>query len=179
MANEIDYRKLNPEEIELYHKIRLDCLKKFPENFGTLFEEEQKSKNFKFDKIILQKSSTDFLMGAFIDKELIGICGFIQEQRQKTRHIGELSGMYVMPEFSERNIGTGLLKATIQSAFENPILEKIILAVAAGNQIAQKLYLNNEFKEYGRLGNYFKYEGEYETQVFMVLAKDVMKTTYR
>jgi RimJ/RimL family protein N-acetyltransferase len=171
MANGIVYRKLVASEKEAYHKIRLDCLQKHPENFGTLFEEEQVLANFKFDAIIAQNNSIDFLMGAFSENKLIGICGFIQEKRQKTAHIGELNSMYVMPEFGGQHIGTGLLKSTIQRAFENPFLEQIILAVAEKNNAARNLYQKNGFEEYGRLENYFKYKGAYETQIFMVIKK--------
>ncbi len=110
-------------------------------------------------------------MGAFKENKLVGICGFMQEKRQKTKHIGELSSMYVKPENSRQNIGTELLKATMQAAFENPFLEQIILAVAEKNQHARNLYLKAGFEVYGRLANYFKDQGEYETQIFMQINK--------
>lgn len=172
MKSEIVYRKLELQEIEQYHKIRLECLDQFPKNFGGLYIEEKTSKNFKFDKIIGQEDSTDFLVGAFKDNNLIGICGFIQEKREKTKHVGEISGMYVQQKYNGQSIGSGLLKFTIDSAFENPVLEKIILAVADKNKNAHNLYLKHNFKIYGRLEKYFKYQEEYETQVFMVLMKD-------
>ena len=71
MASEIAYRKLEFKDVEQYHEIRLACLHQHPENFGTLFEEEKASGKFKFDKILAQNNSTDFLMGAFNDNELI------------------------------------------------------------------------------------------------------------
>lgn len=171
MLDKIIFRKVNPNEIELYHIIRLECLKNHPENFGTLYEEELCSSSFKFDKIIAQIDSTDFLMGAFIDKTLIGTCGFIQEKRIKTKHAGELSQMYISTEYRGYKIAAGLLQATIKTAFQNPFLEQIILAVSDRNEAAKNLYNKNNFKEYGRLNNYFKYSNEYETQVFMVLVK--------
>jgi ribosomal protein S18 acetylase RimI-like enzyme len=177
MIENIVYRKLEINEIEHYHKIRLDCLINYPQNFGTLFDEEQKSSSFKFDKIITQKSPTAFLMGAFSSERLVGICGFIQERREKTKHIGEISGMYVTKEFSGQKIGTRLLNTTILTAFENSALEQIILAVADKNQTAQNLYKKRGFVEYGRLQNYFKNNGIYETLVFMTLIRDNKKTT--
>ncbi len=171
MTNEIIYRKISASEIDLYHHIRLDCLKNYPDNFGVLYEEEVKANNFKFDKIIADKNATDFLMSAFSDADLIGTCGFIQEIRKKKNHIGVISGMYVMPAYKSKGIGKQLIQATISKAFENPEIEMITLAVAGSNTIAQNLYNKIGFKEYGRLPNYFKYKGEYETQVFMALSK--------
>jgi RimJ/RimL family protein N-acetyltransferase len=179
MTENIVYRKLEINDIDQYHKIRLDCLKNYPENFGTLYDEEQKLSNFKFDKIINQQSPTDFLMGAFSNERLVGICGFIQEKREKTKHIGEISGMYVMTELSGQKIGARLLSTTIMTAFNNSTLEQIILAVADKNQTAQNLYKKYGFVEYGRLKNYFKHNGKYETQIFMTLTRDKNKTTNR
>jgi|688.fasta_scaffold787924_1 RimJ/RimL family protein N-acetyltransferase len=179
MTENIVYRKVEENEIEQYHKIRLDCLKNYPQNFGTLYDEEKKSSSFKFDKIIAQRLTTDFLMGAFANERLVGISGFIQEKREKTKHIGEISGMYVVEEFSGQKIGAGLLSVTILTAFAISTLEQIILAVADKNKTAQNLYKKYGFVEYGRLQNYFKDNGIYETQVFMTLTRDQNKTTNR
>lgn len=179
MTEAILFKKVGVNELEQYHKIRLECLKKYPQNFGTLYEEELKSSSFKFDKVITQQSTTDFLMGAFLNEKLVGICGFIQEKREKTKHIGEISGMYVMTEHSGQKIGARLLYATILTAFKNSDLEQIILAVADQNKPAYNLYKKYGFVEYGRLQNYFKQNGKYETQVFMTLVRDENKNTNR
>jgi RimJ/RimL family protein N-acetyltransferase len=177
MKDKVAYRKVKVEELEMYHNLRLDCLKKYPENFGTLYEEEIISSSFKFDKIVSEQSKLDFLMGAYFDNKLIGICGFINEKRLKTKHIGEISGMYVATEFSGQKIGSRLLSITLKTAFDNLDLEQIILAVADKNQTAQTLYKKFGFVEYGRLENYFKNNAKYETQIFMVLTRDKNKTT--
>lgn len=172
MTEKIIYRKVKINEIEQYHEVRLDCLKNYPQNFGTIYEEEKNSSGFKFDNIITQQSPTDFLMGAFSNEKLIGICGFIQEKRAKTKHIGDISGMYVMSEYSNQKIGSMLLNVTIQTAFENSILEQITLAVAERNETAKNLYLKFGFTEYGRHKNYFKDNEEYETQILMTLTRE-------
>lgn len=116
-------------------------------------------------------------MGAFSDDLLIGICGFIQEKRQKTSHIGTISSMYVTTAFKGQKIGAGLLNATILNAFHIPNLEQITLAVAGQNETAQNLYKKYGFLEYGRLNHYFKYNGNYETQVLMTLTRQDFATT--
>ncbi|KIO78978.1 hypothetical protein TH53_00355 [Pedobacter lusitanus] len=171
-SNKIVYRKVTVSEVEQYHQIRLHCLKNSSQNFGTLYEEELGSSSFKFDRIINEKPETDFLMGAFIKEKLVGICGFIREKREKTRHTGEISSMYVMPEFMGQRIGFGLLNATIVLGFDDPVLENIILSVIDKNQAAKNLYKKFGFVEYGKLKNYFKYGGEYEDLVFMTLTRD-------
>ena len=117
-------------------------------------------------------------MGAFISEKLVGICGFIREKREKTRHIGEISSMYVMPEFMGQRIGFGLLNATIELGFDDSVLENIILSVVDKNQAAKNLYKKIGFVEYGKLKNYFKYGEEYENLVFMTLARDEKSSDY-
>jgi RimJ/RimL family protein N-acetyltransferase len=172
MAEKIELRKLTKNELELYHQIRLECLQNYPDNFGTLYEEEFETKNFKFDKIISTENSTDFLIGAFIENQLIGICGYIVEKRKKTKHIGEISGMYVKSEFSGRKVGKKLIIKVIETAFKNTELDQIILAVADRNENAKQLYNKVGFVEYGRLKSYFKTNQNYETQVFMTLTRE-------
>jgi ribosomal protein S18 acetylase RimI-like enzyme len=118
-------------------------------------------------------------MGAFSNDRLVGICGFIQEKREKTKHIGEISGMYVKTEFGGQKIGEKLLNTTVLTAFDNSILEQIILVVTDKNQVAKNLYKKYGFVEYGRLKSYFKDNGKYETQVFMTYVRDDNKTTNR
>jgi ribosomal protein S18 acetylase RimI-like enzyme len=171
MTETILYRIITLDEKEQYHQIRLGCLKNFPDFFGSTYEEAIQSASHKFDSIIAQPTAPDFLMGAFKENRLIGICGFTQEKRTKTKHIGEISSMYVMPQFSGQGIGAALLNATLERAFKNLTIEQIILAVAAKNETAKTLYKKHGFVEYGRLPNYFKYEQGYETQVFMCLTR--------
>jgi RimJ/RimL family protein N-acetyltransferase len=171
MKTLLQYRKLDPAALHLYKTIRLECLQKYPNNFGTTYEEEVETVKYKFDDIISNGHETDFLMGAFNDEVIIGICGFIQEKRLKTKHVGELSQMFVKHEYNGMGIGYHLLLATINEAFKNNDLQKIILAVAENNTAAQHVYKKCGFKQYGKLENYFKHNDMYETQLFMALDK--------
>jgi len=113
------------------------------------------------------------MIGAFLSNSLIGICGFTRMKRKKTNHIGEISQLYIKPEFSGKGIATGLMKSAIDEAFKIKGLEKIILAAVESNSAAQKLYQKFNFVEYGRLENYFKVKGKYQTQVFLSFTKSV------
>jgi ribosomal protein S18 acetylase RimI-like enzyme len=172
MNLEITYRILNLSDKEHYRQIRLECLKNYPQNFGTLYEDEINSTSLKFDKIISQNHETDFLYGAFKDGKLVGICGNIQEDRVKTKHISEISQMYVSPEFGGNGIATNLLNLTIEKVFLNNLVEKIILGVVKSNTQAIKLYEKKGFVKYGILENYYKLNNSYETMLFMALTRN-------
>jgi len=45
-------------------------------------------------------------VGSFKDGLLIGMIGFVREQRNKLRHKGNIWGMYVVPEARGEGIGT-------------------------------------------------------------------------
>ena len=172
MESEIEFRILSADDLNSYREIRLDCLQNYPDNFGTLFENEINSKSLKFDKVLREENSKSFLLGAFIEKELIGICGFTREDRLKTNHRGEINQMYVLNKLAGQGIGTKLLKLTLDKAFTDESLELIELGVVNNNDKAIKIYSNFGFVEFGHLEKYFKYENKYWAFKFMVLTKD-------
>lgn len=105
-----DFRILTSKDISKYREIRLECLKNNADQFGTLYEDEVKSKSLKFDPVLQQENSKDFLYGAFQNDNLVGICGFKRETKTKTKHRGEISHMYVKEDFAGQGIGWQLLK---------------------------------------------------------------------
>lgn len=164
-------RQLGKDDSSSYRQIRAECLQRFPDNFGSTFEEESRIKQLKFESYLLEENADNFMFGAFNEDELIGICGFLRETRNKTKHRGDIVQMYVNPMFAGQGIGNKLLTATIQKAFENGEIEQITLSVVAENASANKAYEKIGFVEYGRLPNYFKQGERYWTQRFMVLER--------
>jgi RimJ/RimL family protein N-acetyltransferase len=169
---EITYRILNAGDLTAYRQVRLECLKMYPDNFGSTYEEEAASETLFLDKILAKNQAHDFFLGAFSEKELIGICGFKQEGRLKTDHRGEIVQMYLKPSFSGKGIGTKLLITTLQKAFENSLIDQVTLGVVALNESAVSLYINIGFVQYARLENSFKENGKGWAQLLMVLTRE-------
>jgi RimJ/RimL family protein N-acetyltransferase len=167
----ITYKTLSTLHIDEYRAIRLECLKNYPQNFGSLYEDELQSKQLKFDKIIAEDNGTDFLYGAFDEEKLVGICGCIKEDRVKTKHTAEISHMYLKKEYGGKGIATELLKLSIEKIFSDVVTEQIILAVVASNLQAVKLYKAIGFEQYGFFENYYKFDNKYESLVMMILKK--------
>jgi len=103
----INYRKILPSESKLYREIRLESLKVNPERFYTKYEDEKKKEVLSFEAYIKQNLVTLFVIGAFNDKQLIGICSFAQLQKKPTH--GDLIQMFVQPQSRKNNIGLGLI----------------------------------------------------------------------
>lgn len=163
------YRKLTPSDTQAYRAIRLECLKNFPNNFSSTFEDESAKPKLAFENYIKEQGTDKFMMGAFDGEKLMGICGFFQEQQNKTRHIGSIIQMYVQASYAGRGIGLALLQATMEEAFKNPEIEQLMLGVITTNKSANRIYEKAGFKEYGIYKKQFKAGTDYADQRLMVL----------
>ena len=168
----INFRPLQFEDIECYRQVRLACLKNHPDHFGTIYEEESGTSPLKFETVLSTKNSNDFIFGAFDDKTLIGICGFVQQTRIKTSHLGEIVQMYVDPSYAGNGIGSQLLKLAVDKAFENKAIDQVLLSVVYSNEKAVSTYKKIGFVEYGKLENYFKQGERRWSQLFMTLRRN-------
>ena len=179
MSHQIAYRLLTIHDAERYHRIRLECLQNHPGHFGSTYEEELDLEAARFIKELTEVNNHSFWFGAFDADKLIGIAGFIQQKRMKTRHRGDLVQVYVDPSFTHKGIGKQLVALTIDKAFENADIEQILLSVVESNNKAIALYKKLGFVERGFIENYFKKDGAYSSQVFMVLPKHDLKSSDR
>lgn len=168
----INFRLLDSKDRESYRQIRLECLTNYPEFFGDTYEEEINAHTLRFDKALRSSDSVSFLMGAFSDDSLIGISGFIQDGRMKASHRGDLVQVYIDPSFSRNGIGSKLVGLTIAKAFENKLIDQLLLSVVYTNEKAINLYKKYGFVPYGKLENYFKQGDNSWDQLFMVLTRE-------
>lgn len=167
----IIYRKLKPTEAKDFRRVRLECLQKFPDSFGTLYEDETVKPKLYFEDLIERNVPDAYFFGAFDEEKLIGIAGFVRGERTKTRHRGEIVAMYVNPDFRGQKIGENLLRALIKSVFESDGIEQVHLTVVADNAAAVGLYERIGFESFGVQENYFKSGETYWNQNFMQLLK--------
>lgn len=139
----IQYRKLLPEESKIYRNVRLESLQQFPESFGVTYQEALKHEKLRMELDIENQTRERFVIGAFKDRRLIGICTFIKDDNE----IGHIYQMYVAQSFQGNKIGAGLIDKTIKEAsrqFENI---DIYLEVKRNNLNARHLYKKIGFSE--------------------------------
>ena len=169
---QITYRKLKPSESADFRRLRLECLRAFPDQFGSLYEDEARKPKLHFEESIEKDTADVFFYGAFAGGDLIGIAGFVRGERTKTRHRGEIVAMYVDPGFRGARIGEKLLRALLEAAFQLEGVEQVHLTAVAGNRAALDLYERIGFETFGVQKNYFKFGTRYWDQNFMQLMKD-------
>lgn len=139
----INYRKLFPEESKIYRTIRLESLEEFPESFCANYQEALKIEKFRMENDIEQQTAERFVLGAFAEKKLIGICAFVKEEN----NVGTLYQMYVKKEYQGKSIGLGLIEAVIDEARQQFGSIEIHLEVTPGNENTYKLYKKAGFEE--------------------------------
>lgn len=139
----ISYRKLLPEESKIYRTIRLESLKKYPDSFAATYQEALNTEKLRMETYIENSVPGMFMMGAFANQELIGICAFVKKESRT----GSIYQMYVKEEFHGKGIGLELIQAVIQEAVNKFGCFEITLEVSPGNDSAYFLYKKAGFIE--------------------------------
>jgi len=151
---ELSFRRLTVKDAKQYRSIRLESLKLHPDRFGASYEEQSRLPKLMFEGALEAPVDERFVIGAFDQGLLIGICGFVPVVDivdQDPQNAGTLIQMYVRKAYRGRKVGLRLVQATIQGAFSNPSIEQIILGVQNDNLSAIRVYEAAGFRTYDPL----------------------------
>lgn len=165
----MNIRVLQPSDAEMYHELRLQSLKSYPEYYGSTYEREAlfELETVK-ERLIPQKDK--FVLGAFNGEErLMGMVTFVRETGVKVTHKGHVYGMYVTAGMQGKGIGKALLLELINRVKAMDGVEQICLAVVTSNHSALKLYQSMGFESYGLERRALKQNGRYFDEELMVL----------
>lgn len=175
---DVDYRRLHADDLSAYRKIRLESLKEYPDSFGASYEDQKSKKRLGFEEYIEQELPDKFIIGAFDNAKLIGICGFFRKDNAERMNAGEIIQMYVRPKYQSNKVGYWLLQATLEEAFKNSEIDNIELGVITDNLNANSLFDKAGFEEYGFQKNHFNDSGVRLKRRLMVLSRE-MQSTYK
>ena len=140
-------RVLNEGDVESYLRLRGEALESEPQAFGETAEEHRARR---LDTVIERLRASDgerFVLGAFVDRELVGMVGFTRECQLKRRHKGELWGMYVTAPQRGKSIGRALLLELLARVGSIQDLAQVTLSVT--QEGPQRLYESLGFKTFG------------------------------
>lgn len=124
-------------------------LKESPTAFGSDFAESARQ-SIDYFRTRATDEPENFIVGAFQNDRLIGTAGGVREQTLKRRHLAMVVGMYVHPDSRQHGLGARLLEAVLNRLDGLAGVERIELAVTAGNEPALRLYQRAGFEVYGR-----------------------------
>jgi ribosomal protein S18 acetylase RimI-like enzyme len=144
----IEIRELTTDDAVIYRDIRLRALKEHPEAFGSSYEESSKRP---LDWYVerLKPKNDNFILGAFIEENLLGTVGMFQHDGKKDRHKGVIWGMHTAAEAQGQGIGRALLTAAIERARQIQDIELLQLSVVTKNTGARNFYISCGFTVYG------------------------------
>lgn len=166
-------RKLTPKDMEAFWELRFQALRGFPEAFGSSYEEEihksEVSRKDRFLNTYIFPEPISFVLGAFDGDKLVGMVGFRQEARIKSRHKGTVWGMFVLPDYHHKGVGKALFMELLDLARDLDWLEQIQLAVVSNNEAAIGLYDLFGFKIWGEEPHALKISGQYYDEYYMNL----------
>ncbi len=142
------YHKLLPVYAKAYQNIRLESLKLHPENYGSSYAEQVRLPELRLEHAIKEQDTDRFIIGAFAEKTVIGICGFVVENDFGLGQTGTLTQMYVKEAFRGQKIGLKLAESILKGAFRLPNLERVALEVNPQNRAAIRVYEGAGFETF-------------------------------
>ena len=138
--------------------------------YFIVVSEEAEKKPLQEEKERIQSildNKKETLIVAEVNGVVIGSIEFRSQSRKRLSHTGSVS-MSISKNYRDMGIGKALLKALLDWAEENPLIEKVSLGVFSTNQRAISLYKQMGFIEEGRLIKEYKLNhGEYIDDVLM------------
>lgn len=168
---QVEVRPLTEADARAFWNLRLRALKEHPDVFGASFEEEQGTPVEDIINLFRNQYSSleNFILGSFINTELVGIVGFWREQSLKKRHKGWIWGLYVLPKARQQRVGKALMLEAIARAKALPELEQIHITATTHNTKAKHLYESLGFEIYGIERRSLKLSNQYLDDALMVM----------
>ncbi len=158
---------LTEKNTDAFIQLRMLGLKESPRAFGASFEEGiDRNRTFQNLK---NRTNENFILGYFKEEDLVGIVGFVREQKLKKKHKSFIWGMYVKPNFRGKGIAKKLMPETIGRAKKIEGLSKIILSVTQPQENALKFYENLGFVKYSIEKDAIRVDGQKINEIFMSL----------
>ncbi len=163
--NTIAIKEITAEHIKEYKEFLTSELPSEQENFGVTPEEEA---NAPFPT---KDTEDSFTLGAFIDKELIGVVSFTRDSgnKMKLKHKGRLIRMFIAKNHRGRGIGKLLVEELLKRVRKIDDIEQVTLTVVVSNAAAKSLYQKFGFVSYGVEEHAIKWKGKYFDDDLMVL----------
>ncbi|MCL4361777.1 GNAT family N-acetyltransferase [Candidatus Dependentiae bacterium] len=175
MENEksVEIITLNPALWEEYKNLRLYALTDEPLAFGMSEKDDMIKPNDHWYHLLYaaQQEKDVWKLFAQIDGQLVGTVGAVRmwHDQEYMKHIVTIVGLYVLPEFRKKGIGTLLMKKLIDKLKKDSTIGQVILLVTETQKTAINLYEKIGFNVTGIIPRGIKFDEQYYDTFMMRL----------
>lgn len=156
-------------DLAAFREIRVESAQNSPETFRATVE-DMKSKTVQdFQEHISGAQEGDFIVGAFVEGELVGVAALYHESYEKLSHKVTIGSLYVKPQHRKIGIATKLIDEVVQRVKDSGGIRLINLSVITTNISAVRLYEKLGFVTYGNEPNSVYVNGTYYDEQFLQL----------
>jgi len=165
----VEIRFLTADDADAYWKIRLEALERDPGAFSASAEDHRTLSVNDVKARLSSNPDSNFVVGAFVGRRLVGTAGLYREPGLKTRHKGRVWGVYLAAEMRGKGIGRSMLQALLERAAKIAGLEQIVLSVTTTQVSAIAMYRSLGFESWGHEVRALKIGDRYIDENYMVL----------
>jgi ribosomal protein S18 acetylase RimI-like enzyme len=169
MNDKLQIRLLVSDEADEWWRLRQESLENDPEAFSSSPEDRQSLKADEVRQRLSSNPTEFFIVGAFEDRQLVGMSGFQRQYGMKSCHKGGVWGVYVTPKWRGHGVGRRLMEALLEHAAGIQGVEQILIAVTATRTAASALYRSLGFEQFGLEPRAVKVGNRYFDEEHMLL----------
>ncbi len=159
-------RKIRLSDAGKFSQMRIKALQTDPNVFAMTMEEERLLSSDDIVRYLMK----NYVLGLFThENDLIGALVYMEQERQKFKHIGILGGMYVDPLYRGFGLGKKLLSTMLHNLKKVSHLYALQLKVVTTNIPAIRLYKSFGFSVWATEERALFHNGNFFDQHHMML----------
>lgn len=141
-------RELTPQDAEQFRSLRRQAVALNEGGFATALDEWESKSLSEISGILEEEftSPNDFILGAFVDDNLVGMIGFFRPDKPKLERRGHIWGTFLLPEYRGKGVAGKLLDELVNRARHMSGLEHIQLTTLNKYRNSVNLYLSRGFR---------------------------------